>query len=109
MSTWKAKIFQSIKKVMDLSLFFYSYLSVSAYLESFKRFSMAIQAQRKLRMVRISSRKPGDKVSMLPPLFLLRADLSSIGLYAPHSVSLTFSGKHDNSVLRLMGDPWKLC
>ena len=59
-------------------------------------------------MVRISSRKPGDKVLMLPPLFILSADLSLIGLCAPHSVSLTFSGKHDNSVLRLMGDPWKL-
>ena len=28
MSTWKPKIFQSIKKVMDLSLLFYSHLSV---------------------------------------------------------------------------------
>ena len=70
---------------------------------------MAVQAQRKLQVVRISSRKPGDKASLLPPLFLLRADLSFIGLHAPQSVSLTFSGKHDNSVLRLMGDHWKLC
>ena len=46
---------------------------------------------------------------MLSPLFILSADLSFIGLCEPQSVSLIFSGKHDNSVLRLMGNPWKLC
>ena len=56
-SAWKPKSFQRIRKVMDISLFFL-FISVPVYLESFERFSKARGVQRKLRVVRISSRTP---------------------------------------------------